>query len=221
MASSRYRRRNRPKRAIGLGVPGVVSGGGYLKGCDSQALYKDDIGDLLAKRYGIPVILENDLNATMLGFARCYEKQEHPAESTNMAFLFVEKGCVSASFISEGRIVRGWRNFAGELGLIPHGEKKQLAELFALPVGDARYISAIADIACWICAILNPRYIAFGGPAFLPECLGPVGDALFALLPDGMAAELLYAPDIRHDYYAGMAYLTAGKIFDAVQLIKD
>ncbi len=207
-------------RAIGLGVPGIVSGGGYLSGCDSQELYKDDIGDMLNKRYGIPVILENDLNATMLGFAACYEKQ-NASESADMAFLFFETGCVSASFISNGKIVRGSGNFAGELNFAPLSGYGSLADLLAEPMDDARYSVVLANIACWICAVLNPKYIALGGPSFRAACIGPIGDALYALLPDGMAAELLYSPDIWADYHSGLACLTAGRIFDEVQLIKD
>ncbi len=212
--------REKTVKAIGIGVPGVVSGAGYLKGCQSHELYKTDVGGALERRYGIPVILENDLNAIMIGFGRCYAKQFPRSANTNMAYLFFDKGCVSAGFIAEGRIVRGWSNYAGELGLIPCGQE-QLADLFAKPMDDAEFTSVITNIVCWVCAILNPEYIALGGSVFSKERLGPAGDELYALLPGGMIPELLYAPDIWHDYYAGMAYLTAEKIFDDVQLIKE
>ncbi len=210
-------------RAIGLGVPGIVSGGGFLKGNQSHELYKDDIGDLLAKRYGIPIILENDLNATMIGLGRSFETQfpDDCPGKINMAYLFLEKGCISASFIAEGRIIRGFNNFAGELGLLSLYGQRPLSELLAESTDDSQYTDVIANIACWICAVLNPRFIALGGPGFRRDCLGPIGDALYALLPRDMAAELIYSPDILNDYYSGMAYLAAGKIFDEIQLIKE
>lgn len=49
-----------------------------------------------------PVVLENDVNAAAIGFARCYETEfpgEDPAE-TNMAYLHFDRGCVSAGFVA-------------------------------------------------------------------------------------------------------------------------
>ena len=210
-------------KSIGLGVPGVVAGGSYLRKGQTNEIVKVDIGDFLAQRYGIPVILENDLNAIAIGFGRCHQKQfpYENHEKTNMAFVYFEKGCISAGFIAGGKVIRGWNNYAGELGPIPHDGQKSLVELAAEPMDDARYTALVTQIICWICAILNPRYIALGGPDFRKECLGPISDGLYALLPHDMLAEILYSPDAWHDYYEGMAFLTAGRIFDEVQLIKE
>lgn len=67
-------------------------------------MYKSDIGIFLSERYQLPVIMENDINATAIGFGRCYAKEfpEENPEDTNMAFLHFEEHCVSAGFISAG-----------------------------------------------------------------------------------------------------------------------
>lgn len=41
------------------------------------------------------------------------------------------------------------------------------------------------------------------------------------LLPGKMEAEILYSENTWHDYCSGMAYLTVGKMFDDVQLLKE
>lgn len=211
-------------KAIGVGVPGVVEGNCYWKAepCGGP-LCKVPLGEALTRRYGVPVVLENDLKATAIGFGRCYAKeypQENP-EDTHMAYLHFDHTCVSASFITGGRIIRGYSNFAGELGLLPTEDGRTLDDCISGPMDDSRYTARVIEIIRWICGILNPRYVALGGPAFRKGCIGPIGDGLSALLPRPMLAEILYAPSLWHDYHDGMAYLTAGKIFDEVQIVKE
>lgn len=186
-------------------------------------MYKSDIGIFLSERYQLPVIMENDINATAIGFGRCYAKEfpEENPEDTNMAFLHFEEHCVSAGFISAGRIIRGCGNYAGELGLLPVDADRLLDECMTDPMDDVQYVNLMIKILSWVCGILNPAYIALGGPALRPDCIGAVSDGLSALLPGHMAAEILYSPDVRHDYYDGLASLTAGRIFEEIQFIRE
>lgn len=61
-------------------------------------LESNPIGEVLSRRYGLPVLLENDLNAITLGFGRCYLKTfpEETCENVNMAYISFEPGCLSA-----------------------------------------------------------------------------------------------------------------------------
>ena len=211
-------------KSIGIGVPGIVEGGAFWQGTGgSDELCRYDLGDRLAERYHIPVVMENDLNATAIGFGRCYAK-EFPRESperANMAYLHLEKTCVSAGFIVGGRIVRGFRNFAGELGLIPMEDGRILDEWLMSALDDKDYTDLMIRIISWICGILNPQYVVLGGPDLRTDCIGPISDGFSALLPKHMTAEILYSADMWHDYHDGMASLTAGKIIDDVQFIKE
>ena len=211
-------------KSIGIGVPGIVEGGAFWQGTGgSDELCRYDLGDRLAERYHIPVVMENDLNATAIGFGRCYAK-EFPRESperANMAYLHLEKTCVSAGFIVGGRIVRGFRNFAGELGLIPMEDGRILDEWLMSALDDKDYTDLMIRIISWICGILNPQYVVLGGPDLRTDCIGPISDGFSTLLPKHMTAEILYSADMWHDYHDGMASLTAGKIFDDVQFIKE
>ena len=138
-----------------------------------------------------------------------------------MAYLHLEKTCVSAGFIVGGRIVRGFRNFAGELGLIPMEDGRILDEWLMSALDDKDYTDLMIRIISWICGILNPQYVVLGGPDLRTDCIGPISDGFSALLPKHMTAEILYSADMWHDYHDGMASLTAGKIFDDVQFIKE
>lgn len=117
-------------------------------------------------------------------------------------------------------LFRGCGHFAGELGLVPTADGRLLDECLNDPQDGREYTARVLEAAVWVCGILNPRYIALGGPALRRECIGPVNDGLSALLPGPMCPELLYTADIWGDYQIGMAWLTAEKIFHMVQIIK-
>lgn len=211
-------------KSIGIGISGVVDGNSYWKkNMEDEELYQINIGDVLTKRYKIPVVLENDLNAAAAGFQRCYEQnfpQENP-EQTNMAYLHFGHGCISAGFIAGGRVIRGSHNYAGELGLLPSEDGKTLDSCMKDTMPDTQYIHLSVNIISWICGILNPGYVALTGPAVRESCLAYMNDVLHSLLPSPMAAELLYSPDMLHDYLNGMAYLTSLKMFEEVQFVKE
>lgn len=210
-------------RSIGLGVPGVVRGLCYERKNDQGELINYNIGEIIHDRYGLPMILENDLNAITLGFGCCY-LNSFPTENwetTNMAYLHFDKDCLSAGFLSQGRILRGWNNFVGELGLFPVDDCNTLDQTLSLPLSDSQFSSIVSKIIGGICCILNPQFIALGGQAFRKDCLPLINECFSNTLPTQMTAEILYAEDKWHDYFEGMAYLTAEQIFSDVRLITD
>ena len=210
-------------RSIGIGVPGVVSGMSYARKNAEGAFENFPIGKIIGSRYGVPVILENDLNAIALGFGRCYLKTfpEEQCEDTNMAYLHFDEDCLSAGFFSGGRILRGQHHFAGELGLFPVSDTQTLDELLASPLDNHAYADLVARIVAGICCMLNPQYVALGGEAFRRDCLPLITECFSGTLPSKMSAEILYAEDPWHDYFGGMAYLTAEQIFADVRLVKE
>lgn len=217
--------KQREIRSIGVGVPGIVNkpGTGYMQKDPLTGRFcKVNLGDALARKYSLPVILENDINATAIGFGRCYESEfpdENP-QDTNMAYLHFEECCITAGFLSGGRILRGCNNFAGELSLVPMEDGRSLDQWMAEPMDDAEYTRLVIKVIGWVLAVLNPQYVALGGPGLRRDCVGPIGDGLLALVPDPMFAEILCSFDPWQDYCLGMAYLTAEKIFDGVQFIR-
>lgn len=211
-------------RSIGIGVPGVVDGESYWrKVAPKSELCKITLGDTLAKRYGIPVILENDLKATAIGFSRRYEK-EFPTEMTkhiNMVYLHFEQGCISAGMIAEDVVLHGHSNFTGELGLIPMGRGMLLDDYISGDIDDTEYTRLVVHVLGWICGILNPKYIVLGGRALRTCCIEGIKAEFSHKLPSIMAADILYSPDVWQDYHEGMAFLTSKKMFDLIRFRKE
>jgi glucokinase len=104
-----------PGSTIGVGIPGAVdSARGRVEHAVNLGLVGLDLGDALAERTGLPVRVENDVNAAALGaFAR-----EGGGPGDSLGYLNLGTG-VAAGIVLDGRLWRGARGVAGEIGHLP------------------------------------------------------------------------------------------------------
>jgi glucokinase len=101
---------------VGVGVPGLVEAdSGHVThavnlGVGGGAL---GLGPVLSERLGVPVVVDNDVNVAALGAAHLL----HLSDS-DVAFLSIGTG-LAAGLVTGGRLRRGARGAAGEIGHIP------------------------------------------------------------------------------------------------------
>lgn len=110
---------NIPKQkvlGVGLGIPGVVNSENCvvefapLVGITSEKNYKDML-NLLSEKMGLAIFIENDANAAAIGE---FVARKLDSESD---LLYVSLGTgLGAGIILNGKLRRGRRNLAGELG---------------------------------------------------------------------------------------------------------
>jgi len=101
--------------AIGVGVPGAVDpASGRVAHAVNLGLDGLALGDELAARLGVRVRLENDVNVAALG---AFHLLGHGPERS-MAYLNLGTG-LAAGLVLGGRLWRGSRGMAGEIGHIP------------------------------------------------------------------------------------------------------
>ncbi len=100
--------------AIALAVPGITYHG--VLNLIGYGFINQDIGQSLTDKYGIPVILINDVNAIALGYHAMYREEK------NMVFYFQPKGILpGAGIIIDDKLYSGRVHAAGEIGfLIKH-----------------------------------------------------------------------------------------------------
>ena len=101
--------------SIGVGVPGRVDPAtGHVAHAVNLGLDSLDLGALLASRLGRAVVVENDVNAAALG---AFHLLGDP-RLRSMAYLNLGTG-LAAGLVLDGRVWRGSRGVAGEIGHIP------------------------------------------------------------------------------------------------------
>lgn len=102
--------------SVGVGVPGLVR---PRSGVVSHAVNlgvgagEVDLGDRLWRAFGVPVIVENDVNAAALGASAILGLHD-----VDLAYLSIGTG-LAAGLVSGGQLRRGARGGAGEIGHIP------------------------------------------------------------------------------------------------------
>ena len=100
-----------PVARIGLGVPGVVSGGVVSQIPALPELEGVDLAAVLESTLGCPVLLEHDLNLAAWGLYLDRFSQE----TDHMACLYLGRG-VGCGLVLGGRLFKGSSDFAGEVG---------------------------------------------------------------------------------------------------------
>ena len=98
---------------IGIGVPGYIDAAkGSVSGYDYISDYRDaPVKDILEKRFGAPVFLENNVNAMALG----YKWLKLGGKAKSLMVLTVRRG-VKAALIVDNKLVKGASGYAGEIG---------------------------------------------------------------------------------------------------------
>jgi glucokinase len=99
--------------AMGVGLVGQIDPhmGIWLEAMNLPIKHPVPLGQQLNERFGIPAALDNDVHAATLAEMRWGMGNE----SADFIYLNVGTG-ISAGLVSNGQLLRGARNFAGELG---------------------------------------------------------------------------------------------------------
>lgn len=101
--------------SVGVGVPGAVdSASGRVSHAVNLGVDELELGEELARVLGVRVRIENDVNAAALG---AFHLLALPP-SASMAYLNLGTG-LAAGLVLDGRLWRGARGTAGEIGHIP------------------------------------------------------------------------------------------------------
>jgi predicted NBD/HSP70 family sugar kinase len=102
-------------RGIGVGAPGVtLSDQGIVTWAPSLGWRDLPLRDILRQRFGLPVVVENDVNLAALG-----EYGFGAARGASSAVCIAIGTGIGSGIVIDGKIYRGYRQSAGEVGYLP------------------------------------------------------------------------------------------------------
>ncbi len=196
--------------AVGIVVPGVVDGLVATFPPDSDTTY--DFAEILERYPGARIFVENDANAAAVG---CYASQ---SLYENVSLYQQQAGheTGAAGTVIDGRLVKGRRGFAGEVGII------QSLWPIDIDADDLRW-SPEAALKSAAAHIVATSCIAAPDAFYLSCDLVPDMDALksevAAHLPEGYVPDLVKLDDLREAIFTGMLALSLQRLEAETMLV--
>lgn len=184
--------------AIGVSVPGVVTGG-RIGICDVPDLAGVDLTGMLSERSGLAARIDNDMNFAALGYSRTHAER---ARNGIVFMVFPKDNCAGAGIVVDGRLVRGRSNFSGEISFIPlGGTREERGRSHAAPSKLPRYIArAVASVT----AVINPDAVVLSGDAVSPDMMPAIRRRVGEFIPAEHLPDLVIRPEYDGDCFDGM-----------------
>lgn len=216
-------RKNKSIRTIGIGVPGVVEEGSYYAGKMLNDWKEINIGAEIEQKYNIPVVLENDLNAISLGYSLNLMKKLNvdDLDILNMIYIHFTEAGAGAGIISNGELVRGSRNFAGELGFLPMDDGRHLNYILSNNPDDGAYVDIVSRVIATVNCIINPDFVVIGGEIFRFDLQEKIVQKCNQYIANNIIPDIYFSNDSRKDYLTGLTHVSLVRMNSDIKLIDN
>ena len=189
--------------AVGIAMPGVINAQSIS--LPSSDVRDYDFGRRLEKLYGTEVFMDNEANAAAMG---CYISQ---SDYDSVIFHIQSTGVLACSegVVDDGHLVKGRRNFAGELAPVSKlvrysGNPEDLVWTYE---GMTEIVAGY--LAASICSV-SPDAVYVAAP--LVRDMVALRRQLAQVLPETYIPELYVVDDVRELMYLGELALCVDKL---------
>ncbi|WP_248923982.1 ROK family transcriptional regulator [Paenibacillus hamazuiensis] len=195
-------------RSIAIGVPGAVNNGNIIFIPQYRQFLDYDLKGELESRFQIPVVVENDMNASVLGYASNFQ-----IENDSLVYLYFGKNGPGSGIMINGEVVRGSTFFSGEISFVPQYDNQSFLQAVQTDESSGRIalakdkqIDAVARLISTFAAILNPRAVIFCDDEVDEALLARISDRSSAYFPQEHLPTLIMS-SWRQDYLNGLQHL--------------
>lgn len=185
--------------AIVFGLPGAENNG-VIYANDYPGIIGDQFLSYFKEKYQVPVIYENDINATVYGF---YARKNEETTESMVGLYYPRAYAPGAGIVINGEIYKGCMNFAGEVGYIPLNP----------PWNEVDYdnkeeiIFMLSQIAVVFSCVLAPERIVFYGDFLTEEILKELEERLTKILHGKFLPLIAFENNLVKDFEWGLVQI--------------
>lgn len=182
-----------------LGTPSIAENG-VIQHCDIEELDGFPILEKLRERKpNLLLYLENDMHFKAYGYYKMNKDKEKVVTLANFP-SHVFPGTAS---VSEGHIIKGCNGFAGMIGFLPYGMKRDVL-LRNYEKKTARPL--ISEGIIGVIALINPQVIVLTGDLLDEDCVNWLKEDCLLVIPEEYLPTFVYIEDMDEYYLKGMYY---------------
>jgi hypothetical protein len=202
--------------SIAIGVPGSVGRGRifYIPGYDQFQNF--DLKGYYENLFSIPVVVENDMNAAVLG----YSNSRSIKDKKSLVYLYTGQNGPGAGIMINGDVVRGSTFFSGEVQFVPLYDQRNFGQ--SLETGNGQImgtvrednqIDAISRLIASFVAMINPHTFIFSSNDVDGEIINKIAIGCSTYVPSEHLPEITIS-DWKQDYLFGLQSLGLDTMMD-------
>lgn len=195
--------------SIAIGVPGSVDNGRIFYIPGYERFQNFDLKGYYEDHFSVPVVVENDMNAAVLGF----HNNKGIKHNQSLIYLYSGQNGPGAGFMINGDVVRGSTFFAGEVSFVPQYNDRNFQQALEngsgpinVTISEDYQIDAISRLVASFTAIINPHTIIFCNDEVENAILDKIAIGSSKYIPSEHLPDLTIS-DWNQDYLYGLQSL--------------
>ncbi len=201
-------------QVFSLGVPGVVRKG-VIGICDFDKLSHLPLQEYLTEKFNRIVTIENDVNSAALGY---YHKGKNTSSESLVYIYYPQNGIAGAGVIVNGRVIKGFSNFAGEISFMPLGVDREQQGFIQNDPEQFAQLAARTVLATN--ALLNPEKVVFTGQWFNEDLIKKIRGSVSEKFPKEHIPQISFELDIHDSYIDGLKFSGIYKLSCGFEIIQ-
>lgn len=189
--------------SIVIGVASNVNNGKIMSHIEYKELQGINITERFEEKYGIPVIIENDMNVAIKGYW-----DRHSSNDIEVVVnIYIGDNGMGASMIINGKVLKGKSNFAGELHYLPICDDniKYAKEGF----GESDIVEYYGKVIQSYVSLINPNLIVLYNNVYIKGKLEDIKNYCKVRIPEEAMAKIILSDEFKDDYEFGLSMMAS------------
>ncbi|MBC5628787.1 ROK family transcriptional regulator [Clostridium sp. NSJ-6] len=189
--------------SIVIGVASNVNNGKIMSHIEYKELQGINITERFEEKYGIPVIIENDMNVAVRGYW-----DRHSSNDIEVVVnIYIGDNGMGASMIINGKVLKGKSNFAGELHYLPICDDniKYAKEGF----GESDIVEYYGKVIQSYVSLINPNLIVLYNNVYIKGKLEDIKNYCKVRIPEEAMAKIILSDEFKEDYEFGLSMMAS------------